>query len=95
MRLRDNEIDLVAKHIVTKLVNGGHVDLEGVGEAELQEHIKGAIAADLSVEDNLNREVEDILRAHMKDAQSQSIDYRKMFSMVKNKLARERNIILS
>jgi hypothetical protein len=31
----------------------------------------------------------------MKEIQSGSIDYRRMFAMIKNKLAKDRNIIIS
>ena len=94
MRLRDNEIDLVARHVVAHLVKGEFLQLDAT-EAELQERVKAAIVEDLVIEDNLNREVEDILKSHAKDLQGGSIDYRKAFSMIKNRLAKDRNLILS
>jgi hypothetical protein len=94
MRLRENEIELVARCVQDKLMEAGCLELE-TGEEELCEKIKNGIVADLMVEDNLNREVEEILREHMNDIQGGSIDYRKMFAMIKKKLARDRNLILS
>jgi len=49
---------------------------------------------DLRAEDTLDREVEEILKGHSGEIDSQRLDYRKMFNIVKGKLARERGIIL-
>ena len=46
------------------------------------------------VEDRLNREVDDIIKDHLNEMQRESVDYRRMFQLIKNKLARERNLIL-
>jgi hypothetical protein len=93
MRLRENEIDLVAGRIIRHLERAGSLQSEAE-EPELLERIKQAIIDDLVVEDNLNREVEEILKSHTKDLSSGAIDYRRMFSMIKSKLARDRNLIL-
>ena len=52
------------------------------------------ILKNLRDEDDLDREVEEILKSHSGSIDSQKIDYRKMFSMIKGKLARERGIVL-
>ena len=62
-------------------------------EAE-QTRLRHALAEILSIEDLLNREVDDILRNHLKEIQRDSVDYRRMFQMVKTKLARERNLVI-
>ncbi len=93
MRLRDNEIELVASRVIRHLEQAGSLQCEA-GETELRERIKQAIIDDLVIEDNLNREVEDILKNYTKDLSSGAIDYRRMFSMIKSKLARDRNLIL-
>ncbi len=94
MRLRENEIDLVVKRVMGRLEQKGCLSLEGAS-AELSERIKRAIIDDLMIEDNLNREVEDILKKHVNDMRGGTIDYRKMFAMIKSKLAKDRNLILS
>jgi hypothetical protein len=40
------------------------------------------------------RSRKEILKSHTKDLASGAIDYRRMFSMIKSKLARDRNLIL-
>ena len=61
---------------------------------DLLENVTGAITRDLMVEDDLNREVDDILRAHQSELQQESVDYRRMFQLIKHKLAKERGLIL-
>jgi hypothetical protein len=94
MRLRENEIDLVVRHIMDRLEHEGCLSLDA-GSASLFERLKKAIIDDLMVEDNLNREVEDILKKHSNDMRGGTIDYRRMFAMIKSKLAKDRNLILS
>jgi hypothetical protein len=94
LRLRDNEIDLVARHVVARLKASGSIVLD-VDEPELLARIRDSLTADLKVEEDLNREVEKILTGHLKEIQEGSIDYRRMFAMIKSKLAKDRNIIIS
>lgn len=61
------------------------------GEKKVFDRVVEIILKDLKAEDDLDREVENLLKAH---GGSEKIDYRKMFGMVKTKLARERGIIL-
>jgi hypothetical protein len=64
------------------------------GEEEpVAERLRHALAENLAA-DQLNREVDDILRGHLKEIQRDSVDYRRMFQMVKTKLARERNLVI-
>ena len=93
MRLRQEELDYTAWKIVRKLSEGGQVDFFG-SEEETQELLKQAMTEDLMVEDRLNREVDDILRAHQSEIERESVDYRRMFQLIKNKLAKERGLIL-
>jgi hypothetical protein len=48
----------------------------------------------LSVEDRLNAEVRQLLKAYEQQIDQGQVDYQKMFQMVKQKLVRERGIIL-
>jgi hypothetical protein len=46
------------------------------------------------VEDRLNEEVKELLRAHTAEIERGNIDYARMFTMVKRQLVRERGLIL-
>ena len=93
MRLRQEEIDYVSWKILQALKEDEVIDI--IGDDELVAgKLRQALTENLSVEDQLNREVDDILRNHLKEIQRDSVDYRRMFQMVKTKLARERNLVL-
>ncbi len=63
-------------------------------EEKILERINEIILNNLRAEDDLDREVEEILKTHSGAVDSSKVDYRKMFNMIKNKLAREREIVL-
>lgn len=63
-------------------------------EEKVFKKMQDVFLADLKAEDNLDREVEEILSSHSSAIDSQRLDYRKMFNMIKMKLARERGIVL-
>lgn len=93
MRLRRKMIDYVAKTVADKLLDKELVT--GTVSAEtLMAGIRHLITEDLLVEDRLNEEVKEILRAHTAEIDRGDIDYSRMFSMVKRQLVRERGLIL-
>lgn len=53
-----------------------------------------AITEDLLAEDRLDRDVEKVLAAHEAEIAQGRMDYRKLFDLTKQKLARERGMIL-
>jgi hypothetical protein len=56
--------------------------------------IREVITEDLQVEDRLNDEVKELLRAFSSEFNKGEADYQKMFTMVKRKLVQERGLIL-
>jgi hypothetical protein len=93
VRLRQEEIDYISWKILHALKEDGVIDIIGEDDA-VAGQLRHALTENLSLEDQLNREVDDILRNHLKEIQRDSVDYRRMFQMVKTKLARERNLVL-
>jgi hypothetical protein len=93
VRLRQEEIEYTAWQIVRRLKESGQIVFLG-SEEDLLEHFRRVLIEDLMVEDHLNREVDDILRAHQDEIQHESVDYRRMFQLIKHKLAKERGLIL-
>ena len=65
-----------------------------MSEEALRTRIASIIEEDLLIEDRLNEEVKDILRDHQDEMDKDNVDYSRMFTMVKTKLARERNLVL-
>jgi hypothetical protein len=93
VRLRQEEIDYVAWKILRALKEAEVIDIIGEDDP-VADRLRHALNENLSIEDQLNREVDDILRNHLKEIQRDSVDYRRMFQMVKTKLARERNLVI-
>ena len=83
----------MAEALVTRLVEEGHIALTGTPKA-LVEAVEQAVTYELSAEDRLNGEVRQMLKAYEREIEAGQVDYQKMFTMIKQKLVRERGIIL-
>jgi len=92
MKLRKRQIETITDNIAEELTGEGAVSCEDIDE--LKSLIRRQITEDLMIEDKLNDEVRQILEAHSSEIRQGSIEYHKMFKLVKEKLAKERNIIL-
>jgi hypothetical protein len=61
---------------------------------KLVEHAEAVLLNELMVEDRLNDEVRELLKKHESDIERSRMDYRKLFELTKQKLVRERNLVL-
>ena len=93
MRLSKERVLHISESLTTQLQEEGLVAIVGDRKAFI-EQINRVIIEELSVEDRLNAEVRQLLNAYEQDIEQGHVDYQKMFTMVKSKLARERGIIL-
>lgn len=93
MRLRKKMIEYVAQTVTASLLDKELLHIDGSAEA-LAAEIRRLITEDLLVEDRLNEEVKEILRAHTSEIDRGNIDYARLFAMVKKQLVKERGLIL-
>ncbi len=93
MKLRKEMIERIAHRVVNRLVRRELIS-EDSNEEVLRTRIAHVIETDLMVEDRLNDEVKEILRDFEDEMDKGNVDYSRMFTMVKTKLARERNLVL-
>jgi hypothetical protein len=93
MRLSKERVRHMAETLVGRLVQEGHVALTGTQKA-LIESLDQVVTDELSIEDRLNSEVRQLLKAYEHQIETGQVDYQKMFTMIKQKLVRERGIIL-
>ncbi len=93
MRLQKEMIERISAKVVDRLVRREAIECLA-GEATLRTRIARIIEEDLLVEDRLNEEVKKILLSHQDEMDKDNVDYSRMFTMVKTKLARERNLVL-
>jgi len=93
MRLRRKMIDHVAKTVTDRLLDQGLLTVNGERQTVMAE-VTRLITDDLMVEDRLNDEVKELLRAHSAEMERGNVDYARLFAMVKRQLVRERGLIL-
>ena len=92
MKLRKQQAEVIAAGIIDELVNRGSIEVEDKDKAKGV--VRKVIVDDLMVEDRLNDEVRELLEKISSEMRQGSVEYHKMFRLVKEKLVRERNLIL-
>jgi hypothetical protein len=65
-----------------------------VPRAAIAEKIAAVITANMLEEDKLNKDVEKILSSHEAEIAKGQMDYRKVFELTKQKLAKDRGFVL-
>jgi hypothetical protein len=93
MKVSEKQIEQMAAAVMAGLVEGGFAVPRG-DRAGVEAAIREVIAADLAAEADLEREVERLLAPHTDRLDAEGADYRRMFSLLKQKLARERGMVL-
>ncbi|MGH7233241.1 MAG: DUF507 family protein [Nitrospiraceae bacterium] len=93
MKLSRVRVGHLAESLVSHLQGSGHLEI--VGEKKgLVEALERAITGELAVEDRLNAEVRELMKQYESQIAHGGVDYQKMFTMIKNKLVKERGLIL-
>jgi hypothetical protein len=93
MRLSKERVRHLTETVATRLQQEGLVEVIGDRKA-LVEALQQAVTEELSLEDRLNAEVRQLLKAYEQQIEQGQVDYQKMFVMIKQKLVRERGLIL-
>ena len=95
MRLKEEQINRLGEKILNDLIAAGEMLLKGERGAALAA-IKAAICADIQAEESLERDAERILQENLATLGrgAVEIDRHKMLRMIKDKLAKERKIVL-
>jgi hypothetical protein len=93
MRIPKSWVPMLAKKIADNLVKKDLVE-SLVPVATLISETERLLLEELMVEDRLNEEVRQILKKFEPEIEKGRLDYRRLFDMTKQKIVRERNIIL-
>jgi hypothetical protein len=83
----------MARRIVDNLIKKELIE-PAVPVNTLIEETEKLLMDELMVEDRLNEEVRHLLRKYESDIEKGRLDYRKLFDMTKQKLVKERSIVL-
>ncbi len=93
MRIPRSWVPIMAAKIVDNLIEKELIGPK-VSKHELTIAAEEIIMEELTVEDRLNDEVRNMLEQYEREIDTNRLDYKKLFDMTKQKLVRERNIIL-
>ena len=93
MKLSKERISLMAESLASHL----HVEdyLELLGDKKmLAKALDQVITQELQVEDRLNAEIRELMKTYEAEIQRGGVDYQKLFTIIKNRLVKERGLIL-
>jgi hypothetical protein len=93
MRIPKNWIPYIANNIIENLLKKNMIE-STVPKEQLIEETEKLILDELMVEDRLNEEVREILKKYEAEIEKGKLDYRKLFEMTKQKLVKQRNLVL-
>jgi hypothetical protein len=93
MRVPKSFVPVVAQEIIEGLCGKKLAGLKASKEDVIKQ-TEEIILEELAAEDRLNREVRELLRKYDTEIEKGRLDYRKLFDLTKQKLVKERNIIL-
>ena len=93
MRIPKGWVPGISKKILNDLLKNELVRLRDPKE-QVMALIEKLMLEELMVEDRLNDEIRDMLKQYDAEIEKGQLDYRKLFDMTKQKILRERNIII-
>lgn len=93
MRIPKTWVPIIARRIIDNLIKKELVETT-VPLNSLLDETEKIMLDELMIEDRLNEEIRQILKKFEPEIEKGRLDYRKLFEMTKQKLVKERNIIL-
>ncbi len=93
MRIPKSWVPSLAKRIADNLIAKELIE-SCAPLGQLFEETERLLTDELMVEDRLNDEVRQILKKFEPEIEKGRLDYRKLFDMTKQKLVKERNIVI-
>ena len=92
MALRREFVQLLSKKIVEELVEQEMIEVpEGL---DLAEQVFQVMDAEVNLEDRINEEVRLLLNQYQDQMRQSGASYQEMSKLIKNKLVRERKLVL-
>jgi uncharacterized protein len=93
MRVPKTWVPFLAKKVVDNLTLKNLVK-PAVPLEKLLTETGEIILEELTIEDRLNEEVREVLKSHSAEIEKGRMDYRRLFELTKQKLVKERNLVL-
>ncbi|MBE0425287.1 MAG: DUF507 family protein [Nitrospirae bacterium] len=93
MRIPKTWVPLIAKRILDNLISKKLLK-PAVTVEKLLSETENLIMDELTVEDRLCEEVRELLKVYADEIEKGHLDYRRLFELTKQKLVKERNLVL-
>ncbi len=93
MRVPKSWVPILARKVCENLASKEVIKIT-VPMDKFIEKAEAIILEELTLEDRLNDEVRELLKRHSTDIERGRMDYRKLFELTKQKLVKERNLVL-
>lgn len=93
MRIPKSWVPFITKRIIDNIIKKDLIE-PVISVEELTDAIEKLLLEELMAEDRLNEEVRGMLKQYESEIEKGRLDYRKLFDMTKQKLVKERNIVL-
>ncbi|MBI5407912.1 MAG: DUF507 family protein [Nitrospirae bacterium] len=93
MRIPKGWVPVLSKDILEELLKKELIELK-VSREKAVELLNELMLEELTVEDRLNEEVRGMLKKFDSEIEKGRLDYRKLFDLTKQKLVKERNLVL-
>ena len=93
MRIPKSWVPVLAKEIMEDLLRKEALELNASRE-QVTQLMEELILEELLIEDRINDEVREMLKQYDAEIEKGRLDYRRLFDMTKQKIVKERNIIL-
>lgn len=93
MRIPKSWVPVMAKKIIDNLLAKKMIRAK-IPMEKLIDQTDAILLDELMIEDRLNDEVRELLKKHENDIERNRMDYRKLFELTKQKLVKERNLVL-
>jgi hypothetical protein len=92
MALRREYVHLLSRKIVEELIKQEMIEIpDGL---DLVEQVFQTMDAEVNLEDRINEEVRLLLNQYQDQMRQSGASYQEMFKLIKNKLVRERKLVL-
>lgn len=93
MKLSKERVRHMAQTLIGRLEEEDLLEVS-MGKKSAIEDLEMAITNELQVEDRLHAEVKTLMKAYEQEIDKGNVDYQKMFNLIKNKLIKDRGIIV-
>jgi len=92
MSLQKEYVHHLSRRVVDELIRREMIETSEV--VLLREKILAVVEAELGLEDRINEEVREILKGYADEMRNTGVSYQDMFKVVKNKLVKDKKVIL-